>query len=100
MVNLKQTIHELEKHVASKSIGINEKILEMGKLKYEVDAREQDIKNLQVIIEENRPILVSLEDFKRKIKEIGVPDDFEKIIEKLSQKESEKKLECLTNEVL
>lgn len=99
LVNFKQTIQELEKHVMSKNEDLKEKCIEIEKLRSEISLKEHGLGSLQNLIEENNVLLDSVNQFKRKVKNIGVSDDFDKIVEKLSQKSSDQKLESLNIEV-
>ena len=97
--NLKQTIQELEKHVHNKTGELKEMVLEIEELRSRLSIKEQDLDGYKAIILENSQELESLKEFKRKVISIGVSDEFDEIIEKLSQQTSEHKFESLQNEV-
>lgn len=99
LVNLRQTIQEFEKQIQSNSDEFKNRLIEIEKLKVDVDSKSQDVKEMQILIEEYKIELESVKEFKRKVKNMGISDEFDKIIETLSQKKSDKKLENLNNEV-
>lgn len=99
IVNLRKIIQELEKNVASSTGDIKKNMLQIEGLKSDLDLKHQELIDLKNIIETNASELNSIKEFKSNIKKIGMSDDFDKIIEKLSQKPLDKKLESLTNEV-
>lgn len=103
MVSLKQTIQELQKHADSMTEKLKEKTIGMENLKKELEEKIQELKDSQLIRDEQQAELERIEEFKVNARKIGfVADDFlffDKILEKLSQKAPEKKLESLSNEV-
>ena len=99
LVNLKQTIQELEKHVSTKAGEFKDLELGIEELRSNLVLKEQDIENYKLIISEHSEELETVKEFKRRVKSIGVSDDFDEIIEKLSQKSSDLKVELLQNEV-
>ena len=98
LINLKQTIQELEKIITTKNEESKVKSQEIEKLKSDLI----EFENTKILMENYKGEVDSLKEFKKKIKGFGFQDDsdlFDKIYEKLSHKTSERKLESLQNEV-
>lgn len=100
LASLKQTIEEFDKHVASKTGDLQEKLQEIDKLKSELGLKKEDIASLNVIIDENKNLIDSLNEFKSKLRSIGVSDELDDVIDMLSNESLDKKIESLNKEVL
>lgn len=99
LVNLKQTIQELENCMLNKSSELNEMALEIEDLRSKLVIKEQDLDGSKLIISEQSEELETVKKFKIRVKDLGFPSDFDRIIAKLSQKTLEHKIEALQNEV-
>lgn len=99
LVNLKQTVQELEKVVTIKNEELKQKEVEINKLKSDLD----EFESVKVAMDKYENEISLLNEFKKKAQGLGFQDDsslFDKIYEKLSHKTSERKLESLQNEVI
>ena len=106
LINMKQTIQELEKHINSKSKEIKISVDEIEKMKNDLETKDKDIQFLRSTVECLTVESDLVENFKKRVKNLGILADnsdelelFEIIIEKLGKNTSELILESLKNEV-
>lgn len=102
LMNLKQTIQELQKHVNSTTTQLKDKSSEIDKLKLELEKSSSDLKEFQSIIDRQREELDKFEEFEHNAQKLGFDRGsslLDDVIAKLSENSAEKELECLRNEV-
>lgn len=102
LMNLTQTIQELQKHVNLMTGQLKEKSAGLEHSKAELEQTTKNLKDSRSTCEEQQKELELVEEFRIKAQKLGFVGDFslfDKIIEKLSQKTSERKIESLSNEV-